>query len=164
MIERHFINLTNGIQAIEEHGLTDVRFIRIQSTACEQKRWEDILVQLSDDFILSAALGHHCIVYDYGANKAVPRAVWQGLEWIKYALWRAWWRRPYRPIGRAITMEPYFAEQYAKLSPRARARLSYFARYCRPGEPRLHIASVTGPTTHDGDFGYYAETLWRTCS
>lgn len=164
MITRHFINLTNGIQAIEDYGLTDVRFVRIQSTACEQKRWEDILMHLSDDFMISAAFGHRCVVYDYGANKGVPRAVWQGLEWVKYALWRAWWGRPYRPIGRAITMEPYFDEQYRKLSPRAKARLTYFARYCRPGEPRLHIASVTGPTTHDGDYGYYAETLWRTCS
>lgn len=34
----HFINLTNGIEAIEEHHLTDYRFIRIQSTACEQSR------------------------------------------------------------------------------------------------------------------------------
>ena len=162
MITRHFINLTNGIQAIEDHGLTDVRFIRIQSTACEQKRWEDILMQPSDDFLISAALGHRCVVYDYGANKQTPRAVWQGLEWVKYVLWRAWWGRSYRPIGRAITMEPYFAEQYARLGPRAKARLSYFARYCRP-ESGLRIFSVTGPTEHDGDYGYHAETLWRHC-
>lgn len=161
MIERHFINLTNGIQAIEDYGLTDVRFVRIQSTACEQKRWEDILMHLSDDFMISAALRHRCIVYDYGANKHVPRAIWQGLEWVKYALWRAWWGRPYRPVGRAITMEPYFLRQYLGLSPKAKARLAYFARYCRPGEPRLDVVSVTEPTENDGDYGYYAEALWK---
>lgn len=159
MTTRHFINLTNGIQAVEDHGLTDVRFIRIQSTACEQKRWEDILMQLSDDFMISAALGHRCVVYDYGANKSVPRAIWQGLEWIKYVLWRHWYGRPYRPIGRAITMEPYFDEQYRKLSPRARARLAYFKRYCRPEEQTLLISSVTAPTTRDGDKAYYVEAL-----
>ena len=159
MITRHFINLTNGIQAIEDYGLTDVRFVRIQSTACEQKRWEDILMQLSDDFMLSAAFGHCCIVYDYGANKDVPRAIWQGLEWVKYVLWRTWWGRPYRPIGRASTMEPYFDEQYRKLSPRARARLAYFKRYCRYGETVLRISSVTGPTSRDGDTAYYVGLL-----
>jgi len=159
MTTRHFINLTNGIQAIEDYELTDVRFIRIQSTACEQKRWEDILMHLSDDFMISAALGHRCVVYDYGANKSVPRAIWQGLEWVKFGLWRAWWGRPYRPIGRAITMEPYFAEQYRKLSPRARARLAYFARYCRPEEQPLLISSITGPTVRDGDKTYYVGLL-----
>ena len=162
MITRNFINLTNGIQAIEDYGLVDVRFIRIQSTACEQKRWEDIFMQLSDDFLISAALGHQCLVYDYGARKDTPRAIWQGLEWIKYLLWRSWYDRPYRPIGRAITMEPYFAEQYSNLSPRAKARLMYFARYCPP-EKGLRIFSVTRPTEHDGDYGYFAETLWRHC-
>ena len=160
MITRHFINLTNGIQAIEDYGLTDVRFVRIQSTACEQKRWEDILMQLSDDFMISAALGHRCIVYDYGANKDVPRAIWQGLEWIKYVLWRHWCDRgPYQPVGRAQPMERYFDEQYRQLGPRVKARLNYFKRYCRYDEMVLRISSVTGPTTHDGDAAYYVGLL-----
>lgn len=162
MITRHFINLTNGIQAIEDYGLTDVRFVRIQSTACEQKRWEDILMQLSDDFMLSAALGHQCVVYDYGANKDVPRAIWQGLEWIKYALWRHWCDRgPYQPIGRAQPMERYFDEQYRQLGPRVKARLNYFKRYCPYGEEALRISSVTGPTSRDGDTAYYVGVLHR---
>lgn len=166
MITRHFINLTNGIQAIEDYGLTDVRFVRIQSTACEQKRWEDILMQLSDDFMISAALGYQCVVYDYGANKDVPRAIWQGLEWVKYVLWRHWYGRPYRPIGRAITMEPYFDEQYRRLSPRAKARLAYFKRYVCQEKWLLRISSVTRPTTWDGDKAYYVEALQKasTCS
>ena len=76
----HFINLSNGIKAITDYNLSDYRFIRLQSTTCEQKRWEEILLTISDDFLISLALGYHCIVYDYGANKNVPRDVWQGLK------------------------------------------------------------------------------------
>lgn len=156
---RHFINLTNGIEAIADYGLDPhkVRFIRIQSTACEQKRWGDIIMQLSDDFLISAALGYHCVVYDYGANKGVPRAIWQGLEWIKYALWRRWYGQQYRPTGRAITMEPYFAERYRELSPRVKARLDYFKSYCASHLPQ--ISAITESTTYDGDKAYYVEAL-----
>lgn len=88
MNTKHFINLTNGIQAIEDYKLSDYSFIRIQSTACEQKRFEEIVVTLSDDFLMSCAMGRNCIVYDYGANKTIPRAIWQGLEWVKFVLYK----------------------------------------------------------------------------
>ena len=38
-----YINLTNGIEAIRKYNLSEYRFIRIPSTYCEQKLWNDIL-------------------------------------------------------------------------------------------------------------------------
>jgi len=152
-MKHHFLNLTNGIQAIQDYGLEDVRFIRIQSTACEQKRWEDILMTLSDDFLMSAVLGHECVVYDYGANKDVPRAVWQGLEWVKYVLSRRWHGEIYRPVGRAKACQNYFAVQYSGLSSRAKSRLDYFARYLNGP---LRISAITGATDKDGKTEWYA--------
>lgn len=149
MTTRHFINLTNGLQAIEEYGLdpSDVRFIRIQSTWCEQKRWEDILMALSDDFLMQAALGHECVVYDYGAGKPVPRAVWQGLEWVKFVLWRLWHAEPYLPEGRAAQAWGYFGKAYYCLSDRAKARLGYFRKFVAGP---LRIRAVTSATELDG--------------
>ncbi len=152
----HFINLTNGIQAVRDYGLTDYRFMRLQSTACEQKRWEDILLTTTDDFMMAAALGHGCIVYDYGANKQVPRAVWQGLEWVKYALSKRWHGINYQPQGRARTSTGYFALQYEGLTKRARARMDYYKRYVNGP---LCINAVTQATEHDGAREWYADIL-----
>jgi len=152
----HFINLTNGIQAIEDYGLVNYRFIRLQSTACEQKRWEDIILSISDDLLMHVALGHHCIVYDYGANKGVPRAVWQGLEWLKYVLARHWHHKTYTPQGRASTCGSYFMVCYKGLSNRARARLTYFGHY---GHGPTRITAVTRATNRDGDFLWYDHIL-----
>ncbi len=149
----HFINLTNGIQAIKDHNLTDFRFIRLQSTACEQKRWGEILLTISDDFLMAAALGRNCIVYDYGANKETPRAIWQGLEWMKYALSRRWHKTEYKPQGRAKTSGGYFAEQYATLSKGVRARMDYFKKYV---DGPLQITAITSTTDKDSKSEWYA--------
>lgn len=161
MTTRHFINLTNGLQAIPEHGLTDYRFIRLQSTACEQKLWADILMQLSDDFLMAAALGHECVVYDYGARKEVPRAVWQGLEWVKFVLHRRWKGQMYIPCGRAALMRDYFYSEYVGLPDRVKARLDYFGKFSKMGDP-IRIRAVTAATAHDGDWEYYLELTGRT--
>jgi hypothetical protein len=152
----HFINLTNGIQAIQDYGLTDYRFIRLQSTACEQKRWEEILNTLSDDFMVAAALGNNCIVYDYGANKEVPRAVWQGMEWVKFALLKRWHDITYLPLGRAKTCGTYFAEVFASLDKKTKARLDYFGKYV---SGPLHISSKTTATDKDSNYSWYVDVL-----
>lgn len=163
MTARHFVNLTNGLQAIPEYGLTDYRFIRLQSTACEQKLWADILMQLSDDFLMAAALGHDCVVYDYGAGRAVPRAVWQGLEWVKFVLHRRWKGQTYMPQGRAALMHGYFGREYARLPDRVKARLDYFGKFSIMSDP-IRISAVTEATAHDGDTGYYVGVMRRmTC-
>ena len=152
----HFINLTNGIQAIQDYRLTDYRFIRIQSTACEQKRWEEILNTLSDDFMIFAALGNHCVVYDYGANKTIPRAVWQGLEWIKFALLNRWHDITYLPQGRAKSCGAYFTEIFASLDKKTKARLDYFGKYV---SGPLQISAKTAATDKDSNYSWYVDVL-----
>lgn len=156
--EKIFINLTNGVQAIEDYELENYSFIRIQSTACEQKLWEDIIMFLSDDFMVCAALGMRCVVFDYGANKDIPRPIWQGLEWVKYVLSKRWYGIDYQPKGRAKTMGGYFAEQYCKLGKRTKVRIDYFAKYIK--DP-LDIVSVTSATTMDGSTEYYKRILMQ---
>lgn len=152
----HFINLTNGIQAIQDYKLTDYRFIRLQSTACEQKRWGEILNTLSDDFMVAAALGNNCIVYDYGANKNVPRAVWQGVEWVKFALLKRWHDMAYLPQGRAKSSGAYFAEVFASLDKKTKARLDYFGKYV---SGPLQISAKTAATDKDGNYSWYVDVL-----
>jgi hypothetical protein len=152
----NFINLTNGIQAIHDYVLTDYTFIRIQSTWCEQKRFEDIIFTLSDDFLMNIALGNHCIVYDYGANKEIPRAIWQGLEWIKYVLYMRWYKINYTPTGRACLSRDYFEQQYRSLSTKIRSKLDYFRKY-KMGE--IKISSITSCSKNDGNIDYHMNIL-----
>lgn len=153
---RHFLNLTNGLQAIADYQLTDYRFVRIQSTWCEQKRWNDILWTLSDDFLMALALGEMCVVYDYGANKQVPRAMWQGLEWVKFVLRRRWFNEDYVPFGRAAPGLFYFQQQYRRLSPRVKAKLDYYKKYAGHA---IHVYAITASTDRDGqDFSVFLKT------
>jgi hypothetical protein len=157
MSDVHFVNLTNGIEAIRPNGLMNPHFIRLQSTACEQTRWGQILLDLSDDFLLHAAMGDTCYVYDYGASKFVPRAIWQGLEWVKYALNRRWYSHKYEPVARAATMGRYFDEQYEKLDRKVKNRLDYFVPFL--AQAPVQVVGVPGRTTHDGDKQWYAAEL-----
>lgn len=153
----NFVNLTNGLQAIEDYGLVDYRFLRIQSTACEQKRWNFILKSLSDDFMMNAALGNECIVYDYGARKEVPRSIWQGLEWIKFVLSDKWHHELYIPEGKKHRSGPgYFKSQILKLDSQSKSRIRYFRKYLNGP---LHIYGVSKPTVHDGNFSYYKKII-----
>lgn len=155
----YYLNLTNGLQAIEDYQLNDYRVIRIPSTWCEQKLWNDILMTVSDDFLYNVARGHSCVVFDYGANKEVPRAIWQGLEWIKYVLFRRWYpSMTYFPEGRASQGLKYFQEQYRLLDTRVKQRLNYFKRYVN-GMP--NIKAVTGKAKCDGNYEYHVK-LSRT--
>jgi hypothetical protein len=149
---RNWINLTNGLQAIRDYGLTEYNVMRLQSTHCEQKRWADVLASVPDEFLFRLAMGDECRVYDYGARKAVPRAVWQGLEWVRYAVTRRWTGEVVVLTGRARTMGRYFAEQYAGLTDREKSRLDYFGAMAN-GTPR--ISAVTGPTSHDGNKSWF---------
>ena len=151
----NFINLSNGIEAVGEYGLEDYRFMRIQSTWCEQKRWDDILMTLSDDFLMHAAQGVECVVYDYGARKPVPRAIYQGLEFVKYVLLKRWEGVEYKPVGRCKSARSYFGEEYLKLQERTKTRLDYFGKYKRGN---IRISAITAPTKRDGS-AWYIENI-----
>jgi len=155
---QNFINLTNGLQAIQDFGLDlkTVHFLRIQSTWCEQHRWDDILWTLSDDFLMFVAIGTHCRIFDYGAGKDCPRAIWQGLEFIKFALFRCWYNKEYNPQGRSRSSKDYFQEAYKYLHPRVIRRLKYFTPFLKGG---INISAVTSITSRDGIKQYFKEVL-----
>ena len=127
----HYINLTNGIQAISDYNLKDYRAIRIPSSWCERKKFNEILFSLSDDLLLNLALGNKCIIYDYGANKLCPRAIWQGVEWIKFVLYKRWYYVDYELQGRLTTSKAYFEELHADLHNSTKRKVDYYQKFCR---------------------------------
>lgn len=158
----HYINLTNGIEAIPTLPSNDYRFIRIQSTVCEQHLWDKLLLELSDDLLMNLALGYECIIYDYGAGKPVPKAVYQGLEFIRYVLHRRWLKMEYQPVIQRnkhteINCWREFDHYYRNLSKKAKKKIDYFLPYLNTDE--IQLSSVTDRTEHDGDKVYYNQIL-----
>lgn len=125
MITR-FLNLSAGLawrgRILEPYG-----FVRIESTACEQKRWGEILDGLDHSLLAPLALGHMVTVYDCGARKPVSRAIWQGLPWIRYALARRWFDREARAIVRGgCNCTAYFREVFEALPAEVFRRVDYY--------------------------------------
>ena len=131
----NYINLTNGIESLSTLPI-GYRFIRIQSTTCEQKNWDRLIQDLDYDFLLNVALGNECVIYDYGARKLVPRAAYQGLEFLKYVLHKRWLNEEYltdcnRSNGEYVRKDcnSYFESCYRNLEDRTKKKLDYFKPY-----------------------------------
>lgn len=158
-----FVNLTNGIEYLE-HDVQDVSFIRIQSTLCEQTRWDYLLMDLDYNFLMNLAVGNECVVVDYGSRSGhVPRSVWQGLEFIKYFLNRVWFKKEYVPFVRKTDVSNYFKSEYDRIrrNRRLMARYKYFIKFLHTDE--LKLDSICKKTEHDGDSEYYNAILkeWK---
>lgn len=160
---KNYINLTNGIEAISQFNLTHYSFIRIQSTACEQHLWDRLLQDLDYDFLMNAALGNECIIYDYGTRKPVPRAVYQGIEFIKFVLNKIWYGATdeafisrSRNSNHKVNVTDYFNKAYYSLSEQTRTKLKYFQPFLGG---KLNIHCITSATTHDNDKEFYAQIL-----
>lgn len=155
-----YANLSNGVLALPRGNMGDprVRFLRVQSTACEQKRWGPILQDLDTDFLVSLAMGVECHVIDYGSRRPVPRAIWQGFAFIEYVLERIWFNR-IRPTvvdgmaGKADVTD-YFEEQFNKLPRTVIKRLKWFRRWLNTNQ--ISITYHSEYTYLDGQYEHFA--------
>lgn len=162
---RHFINLTNGIEAIEEYELSgdEVEFIRISSTDCEHKlgapQWDSILAELDVGFLLALARGDTCIVYDYSKLRKQSRAQTYGLLWIMFALNLSWFRRDSSPVMiDGEDMGGMFRRIWrTRVGRRTKKKLAYFQHFLTTDEVRLR--AEPGQTKRDRDWEYYLRVL-----
>ena len=152
-----YLNLTNGIEALEFLKPANLRFVRIQSTACEQKRWDFILQDLDYSFLMDIALGENVTVVDYSAKKENTRAVYQGLEFIKYVLNKYWLNKEYTPNVKGLNCSNYFKSVYDSLDKRTFKKLEYFKKFLKTD--KIKLKGVCFKTEHDGDYEYYSELL-----
>lgn len=154
-----FLNLTNGLQYLDLNLVySPYYFVRIQSTACEQKRWDFILQELDHTFLFHLALGSHCSVWDAG-HQGMSRALWQGIPWVVYAANKHWYNVETRAICRGIDCTDYFRRMYATISRRTRKKL-YYHRQFACGKP-VSIERASVATQHDGNYLHWADVAKR---
>lgn len=165
-----FLNLTNGIEAIP-YMTGDFSFIRIQSSQCEAKDWLKVLMGVDNDFLMWAAMGYECTVFDFSQRKKSPRALFQGLSLIEYVLNRRWYGIEGEAIIKGdVNVTKYFEEVYLDLfrnnqtqeKEHLKKKLDYFKKFCM--SDKVHICQVGLPTKHDSDNGYYKSIVKRFVS
>ncbi|GFR45807.1 hypothetical protein Agub_g7263, partial [Astrephomene gubernaculifera] len=185
---RHFVNLTNGIEALPMlHELQlPYSFVRIQSTACEQQHLEALMNELDPSLLLSLALGHCCLVYDCGSRgrDGTPRALWYGLEFVRYTLTKLWFRRSSPALLRGKNVARTFDAHIRSFRQTTKRRLQYYAKYIPPaaaapasevstdcsseggtssngpgGLQQLRLYGVYRPTDHDTNTAFFVGML-----
>jgi hypothetical protein len=167
---KHFLNLSNGLEALD--GLLaagvpaeGVSFCRIQSSQCEAQDFNGLLSNLDHDMLIHLALGHECRVYDFGSRGAVwvdpdgtsseryvPRAIWWGLEWWRYAL-NTLWELPaaHPPMLRGINVERHFRDALRTLPKKEGKRLKYYRAFTAEGLTEVRLRGYYAAAETDGD-------------
>ena len=168
----HFINLTNGLEALPLLGDGhDVNFVRIQSSKCEANDFYGLLADLDHNLLFRLATGHECVVYDYGSRGTrwtgeadgtkIPRAIWWGLEWIRYAL-RVKWRCDVAetPTLRGYNVRRLFDEKLGRLPKPLSKKLRYYRKF---GPTSVDLVGAYRPegTAIDGRDDAYAALAER---
>ncbi len=154
-----FINLTSGVEALDKYGMStdDVSFIRIQSSHCEAHMWEKMLWELDSNFLMFLAMGYECVVYDFGAHTQNSKALYFGVEWVKYFLTRRWFNRDYKPIVKGKDIGNYFEAEYEKITRDLKRRIDYFRTFLFTDE--LHIRTVSSVTQYDNNKDYHRSLI-----
>lgn len=159
MRRKIFINLTNGIEALEKNKLLldEVSFIRIQSSHCESHQFEKILNEIDHNFLMSLALGYECIVYDYGAQSDIPKAIYMGLSWIDYVLNLRWFDIEKTTRAKGNMMNELFSKHYHKLQKSSLNKIDYYKRFLQ--SDKVIITAVADSTIMDNKWDFYTEII-----
>lgn len=155
---KFYLNLTNGIEFLENcNENINFKFVRIQSTMCEQHLWDRILNDLDYNFLLDLALGYEVIVFDTTAKKKVSRALYQGLKFVEYALNRIWFDKKIDAYVKNVKCNSYFDTEFNKISDNTIKKIKYLKKFLNTKE--IYLKSVCINTIHDGDYEYYKNIL-----
>ena len=139
----HFRNLSRGLLC---PCLTPYcHLIRIQSTRCEQKDWERIIHEAGAELLYTVAKGNIAVVHDVSERDRETRACWQGLSWLRYATFRAWYEAheavPEEKSRGGHPLNPYWETQWALLSRPTRHLLRYYKQYARKDAKYVYLRS-----------------------
>eukprot|EP00890_Picochlorum_soloecismus_P001048 jgi/Picsp_1/1944/NSC_05410-R1_protein len=166
----HVVNLTNGIEALPMLKKLGIRpyFSRLQSTHCEQNHFDLLVDSLDSTLLFSLALGNCCLMYDFGSRnkkRGAPRAIWYGLEFVRYALSKLWRCEEIAPAYlRGHDVSRVFDQHIENLGKSRLKKLKYYRQYVGLGgkesmckDRAVQLYGVYFPTVHDTDAAYYRE-------
>lgn len=168
---KHYLNLSNGLEmldALRSAGVPHdaVSFCRFQSSQCEAGDFAGVLASVDHSMMAHLALGYEVRVYDFGSRRSrwiteegseptfVPRALWWGLEWARYALndiWHLPAATEQPPILRGHNVEALFQQQLRKLTKAQRKRVKYYRGLTAEGLRGVRLRGYYARAETDGD-------------
>lgn len=156
---KHFINLTNGIESLERLNLdpANVMFMRIQSSHCERHLWNRIIIETDHNLYMMLALGYECRVYDFGTNTEMAKAIYMGVEWLKFVLNKRWFGVDYKPNAKGKNVSGYFTQEYSKLDKQSKKKIDYYKKFILCDE--LRLVGVSDETNMDAKNEYFRSIL-----
>lgn len=105
-----------------------------------------------------------CLVYDCGSrNKTslAPRAVWHGLEFLRYTLNLVWRRQRLPAYLRGYPAGDLFKQRLEGIRQPTLTKLKYYRRWLPDNAPEVRLFGVYKGTQHDSDTEYYRTMLRR---
>ena len=161
--ERHYVNLTNGLEDLADLLVTPPTwsFSRLRSTTIEREKWDAFLGEVPDDMLMHLALGWRCVVHDRGTLRPLSKTLFFGVPLIRYVLDRAWTTVAPEQVplvgprgGPAPDGAARFDAIFCGLGHETIRRVRYYSRYWTGGPADL--VGDGSATEHDGDVAYYA--------
>lgn len=153
-----YLNLTNGLEYLDE--IDEYKLVRIQSTICEQKNWNKLIQDLDYNFLFDLAQGNTVEIYDTSSNKKISRALYQGVEFIRYVLLRRWFgAKPadLSPCVKGIDVSKYFEQEYQKLDRSTKKKVDYVKKFVNSNG--VYIRTYCKKSLHDGNYDYFKKLL-----
>lgn len=163
----HFVNLTNGLEAVPtlKRIGAQIHMCRLQSSHCESSRPDLLLSSVDASMLFWLAQGHTVLVYDYGSRnkkRGVPRAIWYGLEFLKYVLNKVWYNtRETHCYLRGVNTVNMFEDLLKTVEKGTMKRIKYYRQYT--GDSKfVSLYGVYNSTTRDADASFYQEMALET--
>lgn len=172
-MDKHFINLTNGLEALSSLEGKDVSYCYIASTTLERHNYIKLFSDLDHNFLFNLAIGNNCYFYDYGTNRPYSKTCYFGIPLIVYILTRFWLDRNedklcYRLDRRGLNSFPeiqkyndiytyLFLVNSTKEKEFIKTKLRKYKKFLITNE--IKLTAISQSTTHDGDYSYYKSII-----
>lgn len=153
-----YLNLTNGLEYLNE--IESYKLVRIQSSLCEQKCWDKLIQDLDYNFLFDIAQGNIIEVFDTSRKKKESRALYQGIEFIRYVLLRRWFDAKPTEIPAVVNgfkVTEYFETEYKKLSKDTKKKLDYVKKFVNSNG--IYIKRICKKSLYDGQYEYFKKLL-----
>lgn len=116
--------------------------------------------ELDYNFLFDLAQGKLVKIYDTSRNKKESRALYQGVEFIRYVLLRRWFNIESTEIQAVVkehTVTQYFETEYKKLSKNTKKKLDYVKKFVNSNG--IHITRICKKSLYDGQYEYFKRII-----
>ena len=172
-MQKHYINLTNGIEWIYKIGLewiepndngirqlSEFSIIRIPSTYLEKKAYLSLFLTLDANFLMNCAIGNEIHVYDCGCRREMSKVISFGIPLIQDILNHIWYKHEFTKDNYRKIYEKTFVYHdmiNLEMLGALKEKYAYFRRYCNLG--KVMIVGHSMMTEHDGNRQYYQQLV-----